>query len=101
MVLSSHYRKYAIVRQLINLSHLVVQVSSSEWVLGVEIQHFENVYNAEIRNGMYCCCDAAAPCGGTIDAIQPMTCTIACDPYIVIYFQACIQTCYVAKLLLT
>ena len=32
-------------------------MASSEWVLGVQIQHFENVYGSEIINGQFCCCD--------------------------------------------
>ena len=77
----------------------VVQAASSEWVLGVQMQHFENNYNAEIRNGMYCCCDEASiPCGGGIDDVKAMTCTLKCHPYFVIHFLACpIETCYVAK----
>ena len=79
---------------------LCVQVASSEWVLGVNIQHFENMFNAEIRSGNYCCCDdGVTPCGETIDAVKPMTCTTVCHPYFVVHFQACpsIKTCYVAK----
>ena len=77
-----------------------MQVSSSEWVLGVQIQHFENKYNAEIRQNMYCCCDDSdIPCGASIDAVKSMTCTTTCQPLYVVYFQACPSTemCYIAK----
>ena len=77
-------------------------MASSEGVLGVQIQHFENIHNAEIRNDMYCCCDTpdrVTPCGESTDAVKAATCAPKCDPYYVVHFQACpsIEACYVAK----
>ena len=52
-----------------------VQVASSEWFLTFQIQYFENLYNAEIRNNEYCCCDNPDdPCGNDINAVDSMTC---------------------------
>ena len=45
---------------------LFVQVASSEWVLGVQIQHFENLCNVEIKDGKYCCCDKDELCANNI-----------------------------------
>ena len=39
---------------------LDVQVASSEWVLAVQIKHFENPYNVKIRNDLNCCCDSSS-----------------------------------------
>ena len=33
-----------------------MQVASTEWFLGVQIQDFVNLYNVEIINETYCCC---------------------------------------------
>ena len=72
----------------------VVQVASSEWVLGVQIQHFENMYNAEIRNDLYCCCDDHfRECKENItDLIQNGTCFNSdhrCETYFVLYVREC------------
>ena len=79
-----------------------MQETSSEWVLGVQIQHFVNLYNAEIRENKYCCCDVQSreiPCGETIAAVINAQCPTVCLPYFVVHFQACpsIETCYIAK----
>ena len=52
-----------------------VQVVSSEWFLAVQIQDFENTYNAEIRNNdQYCCCDSNVPaCVDDITAEKSIT----------------------------
>ena len=80
-----------------------MQVASSEWVLGVQIQHFENMYNAEIRDGKYCCCDRNdVVCQA--DIILLGTCIISqpehgCDPYFRVYVRACLNngTCFVTE----
>ena len=74
-----------------------VQVAGSEQLLGVQLQHFDNMFNAEIRNKKYCCCDQpSTPCVDNIENLNTENCTYMCQPYFVIYFQACpsIQTCY-------
>ena len=78
-------------------------VAISEEVLGVQIQHFENIVNAEIRNDMYCCCDSpvtVTPCGERTDAVNATICALKkCQPYYMVYIQACpsIEACYAAK----
>ena len=79
-----------------------VQVATCEQVLSIEIQHFENISNAEIRGSQYCCCDQASPpsCVGTIGNLSTLACTRMCHPYFVMYFQACpMETCYFAKII--
>ena len=41
-----------------------VQVASSDWVLSVEIQHFDNFFNAQLSGELtqYCCCDDGYKC---------------------------------------
>ena len=76
-------------------------MANSEQLLSVQIQHFENVFNAEIRGGQYCCCDQTMPpCNDTIMALSTTACNTACHPYFMIYFQPCpsIETCCFAKL---
>ena len=46
-----------LVKMSLGFGWIFVQVASSEWALGVQTQHFENTYNAEMREGKYCCCD--------------------------------------------
>ena len=80
-----------------------VQMASSEWVLGLQIQHFANLYNAEIRGDQYCCCDmqstAAVPCVDNLPDLQSSDCTAECEPYFEIYFIVCFtnETCFVMK----
>ena len=80
---------------------MFVQVASSERLLSVEIQHYENMFNAEIRDGEYCCCDQPSQplCVQNIENLDTEECTDMCQPYFVIYFQTCpsSKTCYLAN----
>ena len=68
--------------------YVAVQVASSEQLLGVAILHFENVYNAEIRFGEYCCCDTDdPPCTKTLETLAE--CPNACSPFFSVHFQYC------------
>ena len=76
-----------------------VQVTSSEWFLVVQIQDFLNLYNAEIRNNHYCCCDDHDnQCtGADINAVNNEKCFddgFHCQPYYVLHvnFQGCPST---------
>ena len=74
-----------------------VQVASSEWFLVVQIQDFENMYNDDIRNNEYCCCDnTVIPCGNDINAVDTTSCNSqqTCQPYYVLHvnFQGCPST---------
>ena len=54
----------------------VQAAASSEWFLAFQIQNFQNLYNAEIRNTEYCCCDNPDdPCGNDINAVNSITCS--------------------------
>ena len=71
-----------------------VQVAYSEWFLGVQIQHFENKYNSEIRDGKYCCCDNGdVKCGKNITDLQGMCdyskSAYGCEPYFLIHVRDC------------
>ena len=87
----------------ITITSTCMQVASSEWVLGVQIQHFENMYNAEIIDGKYCCCDDDdVMCQEDITYLgmcrisQPNQ---ACDSYFRVYVRVCLNngTCSVTK----
>ena len=71
-----------------SLSYVVafVQVASSEWVLGVQIQNFTNFFNAELRENMYCCCDIPDTCDSNITEFTSTyvkICTTECNTYFV------------------
>ena len=68
-------------------------------MLGIQIQQFEAI-NAEIRNGMHCCCDKEI-CGNDTNPLNLSECTDKCDPYFVLHFQTCSSngSCYDAKII--
>ena len=68
-----------------------LQVVNSEWVLGVHVQHFQNLYNAEFRDSRcYCCCDIPSivvPCVEELINLTVLACTSECEPFIEIRFE--------------
>ena len=80
-----------------------IQVASTKWFLGVQIQHFENPYNVEIINGDYCCCHDNAICSGNlIDLFAKCTdqCTAQpCETYFLVYIRDCVvnSECFISK----
>ena len=68
-------------------------MASSEWVLCVHVQQFQNVYNAEIRNVKdYCCCDISSidmPCVKNLTHLNVTACTSECQPYFETRFKVC------------
>ena len=68
-------------------------MANSEWALGVHVQHFQNLYNAEFRNGReYCCCDISyldVPCVTNLTDLNVTACTSECEPYFEIRFEVC------------
>ena len=67
-------------------------MANSEWVLGIHVQHFQNLYNAEIRNGDYCCCDISfkdVPCVNDLTDLNVAACISECEPYFEIRFEVC------------
>ena len=69
-------------------------MASSEWMLGVQIQQFQSLYNAEIMaNNQYCCCDIPNTCEDNITALENIyDCTLLCDIYFVVSLQDCNST---------
>ena len=80
-----------------------MQVASTKWFLGVQIQNFMNVYNVEIINGMYCCCDDNEKCGNTPNDLLGMcsdpSTTKSCETYFLVHVKNCISasTCSFSK----
>ena len=68
------------------LSMFFIQVASTEWFLGVQIQKFENPYNIEIIKGKYCCCDFGS-CSENIFDLQGNCMTHYCQPYFLIHIR--------------
>ena len=72
-------------------------------MLGVIVQHFQNLYNAEIRNDKdYCCCDISykdVPCGKDLTDLNVADCTSECQPYFEIRFEVCFAdgTCSIVE----
>ena len=63
-------------------------------MLGVHMQHFQNLYNAEFRSsGKYCCCDISyldVPCVENLTDLNVTACTSECEPYFEMYFEVCL-----------
>ena len=81
-----------------------MQVASSEWVLGVQIQHFENLYNVEIKDGSYCCCDnPEVECSQSITDLQGLcydpNLIRVCEQYFLVHVKDCSynSTCTVSQ----
>ena len=72
--------------------YVIVQITSSEQVLGIEIAHIETMYNSKIKFGQYCCCDPldSSPCVKTLEI--PLNCSTACDLLFSVHFDHCTYT---------
>ena len=78
-----------------------MQVASTEWFLGVEIQNFENLYNVEFVLNGYCCCDGITlVCEENIADLQETCMTHSCQPYFLIHIRdsSCDGTCSLDKI---
>ena len=73
---------------------LYIQVAGIEWILGVQIQRFDNLYNAEIRNGEYCCCDSSRdPCEERVmDLSGRCNGANSCQHSFFVRFQRCLDS---------
>ena len=63
-------------------------MASSEWVLGVQIQNFDNPKNVAWRPNiyMYCYCDVVGlPCAPFLTGLDQEKCTDECETYFVIH----------------
>ena len=63
-------------------------------MLGVHMQHFQNLYNAEIRHDGkdYFCCDISfknVPCVEHLTDLNVAACTSECEPFFEIHFEVC------------
>ena len=80
---------------------IFMHVARTEWFLGVQIQHFENLYNAEmiLGTGGYCCCDSIEGCSQNIVDLQGICMTHACQPYFLVHIKgsSCDGTCSLDK----
>ena len=70
-------------------------------MLCVHVQHFQNLYNVEIRNNGndYCCCDIpymTVPCVADLSDLNVAACTSECEPYFEMRFKVCFAngTCF-------
>ena len=82
---------------------IFMQVASTEWFLGVQIQNYKNLYNVEIINGMYCCCDDNETCGSAPNDLlamckDPNTVQL-CETYFLVHIKNCLSlsTCSLSK----
>ena len=80
---------------------IFMQVASTEWFLGVQIQNYKNLYNVEIINGEYCCCDDNQTCGNTPSNLlgmckDPSTAQI-CETWLLVHFKNCLPPCRFSK----
>ena len=79
-----------------------MQVASTEWILAVQIHNFTNLYNVEIVNDNYCCCDDNQSCGSVLNDLfvickHPIA-TQVCEPYFLVHFRNCLSsTCPLNK----
>ena len=80
-----------------------MQVASTEWFLGVHIQHFENPYNVEIINGDYCCCHDNKTCSSNlVDLLASCTnqrTAQPCETYFLVHIRDCVVSseCFLSK----
>ena len=77
---------------------IFLQMVSTEWFLGVQIQNFENLYNVIIAQGYYCCCDFFV-CSENITDLQEICMNHLCQPYFLIHIRdsSCNGTCSLNK----
>ena len=71
-----------------------MQVASSEWTLGIQIQGINYTPRVEIQGGQYCCCNTSVdlvPCGDTITSLNVDKCTSECQYYV--YYMLRIKNC--------
>ena len=83
-----------------------MQVASTEWFLGVQIQNYVNQYNVEIISGSYCCCDDSETCASDLNDLlisckNPSTAQ-PCETYFLVHIRNCLSsstssTCSLSK----
>lgn len=63
------------------------RVRSHQWIVDIEIHSFENLHGAEIRDGMFCCCDESNSCFDQLSHLP--TCFQSCDTMLTIALTNC------------
>ena len=82
---------------------IFMELASTEWFLGVQIQHFENLYNVEIINGYYCCCHDNKICSSNLmDLLASCTdqrTAQPCETYFLVHIRDCVvnSECFLSK----
>ena len=68
-----------------------VQLATSQQLLVVELLQFHNMYNAEIRQDQYCCCDDGNNnlCTSQLGELEQMNCGPKCDTLFNISLSPC------------
>ena len=82
---------------------IFMQGASTEWFLGVQLQDFDNQYNAKIINGNYCCCDDNEICSSNLNSLLG-SCTYpstaqTCETYFLVHIRDCSYNsgCFLSK----
>ena len=80
---------------VICLCVIFMQIARAEWFLGVQIQNFENIHNAEyvLGTNQYCCCDTFEKCTGNIADLQGICMAHSCQTYFLIHISSCDGMC--------
>ena len=68
-----------------------VQLAASQKLLVVGLLQFYNIYNVEVINGEYCCCDTAEPriCVDNLEYLTQKDCDPKCDTWFNISLSPC------------
>ena len=81
-----------------------MQVASTEWFLGVQIQDFVNLYNVEMINENYCCCHDNQTCSSDLISLlticKASSTTPPCETYFLVYVRDCLHSsaCTVSRI---
>ena len=82
---------------------IFMQVANTEWFLGVQIQHFENQYNAEMINGIYCCCHDNKICSSNLIGLFASCTNLGtaepCETYFLVHIRDCVvnSECFLSE----
>ena len=81
---------YAYIQRYI-FANSQVQLATSQQILVVELLQFHNMYNAEIRQNKYCCCDEGniKTCKSELAGLEEMSCAELCDTWFNISLSPC------------
>ena len=66
-----------------------VQLAACQQLLVVELLQFHNIYNVEVINGLYCCCDQNQPCTLQLEHLKENVYEPKCDTWFNITLSPC------------